>query len=122
MKKPQLEHRHAPVPYISYVIGFLLSLLTTLLAYFIVVNHIWPPQVLVYTVLGIAVVQLVVQMVFFLHIGRGSHWKLLTFIFTLLVIAIVVIGSIWIMDNLNYNMMDMSPEEQRQYMSEHEGI
>jgi len=63
-----------------------------------------------------------VQMVFFLHIGRGSRWKLLTFIFTIIVVGIVVIGSIWIMHNLNYNMMDMSPDEQRQYMSEHEGI
>lgn len=122
MKKPELEHRHAPVPYISYVIGFLLSVITTLLAYFIVVNGIWPTQVLVYAVLGIAVVQLVVQVVFFLHIGRGSRWKLLTFMFTLLVVAILVIGSIWIMNNLDYNMMDMSPEQMHQYMSEHEGI
>ena len=122
MKKPQLEQRHAPVPYISYVVGFLLSLLTTFLAYFIVVNDMWSSQVQVYAVLGIAVVQLIVQMVFFLHIGRGSRWKLLTFIFTIIVVGIVVIGSIWIMHNLNYNMMDMSPDEQRQYMSEHEGI
>lgn len=122
MKKPQLEHRHAPVQYISYVVGFLISLLTTLLAYFIVVNRLWTPEVLVYAVLGIAVVQLVVQVVFFLHIGRGSRWKLLTFLFTILVVGVVVVGSIWIMDNLNYNMMDMSPDQMQQYMSENEGI
>lgn len=122
MKKPQLEHRHAPVQYTSYVVGFLISLLTTLLAYFIVVNRLWTPEVLVYAVLGIAVVQLVVQVVFFLHIGRGSRWKLLTFLFTILVVGVVVVGSIWIMDNLNYNMMDMSPDQMQQYMSENEGI
>jgi cytochrome o ubiquinol oxidase operon protein cyoD len=122
MKKPQLEHRHTPVPYISYVIGFLLSVITTLLAYFIVVNGIWSTQVAIYAVLGIAVVQLVVQVVFFLHIGRGSRWKLLTFLFTLMVVAILVGGSIWIMHNLNYNMMEMSPDQMHQYMSEHEGI
>ena len=109
-------------PYVAYVIGFVGSVLLTLLAYFIVVQELFNNQVLTYAVLAIAVIQLVVQMVFFLHIGHGSKWKPLTFVFTVLVVGIVVIGSIWIMDNLNYNMMDMSPDEQRQYMTEHEGI
>lgn len=122
MKKPTIEHRHTPAQYTSYVIGFFLSVLTTLIAYLAVVNHVWPQEVLVYVVLGIAVVQLVVQVVFFLHIGRGSHWKSTTFFFTILVVAVVVVGSIWIMNNLNYNMMDMSPNEMQQYMTEHEGI
>ena len=108
--------------YYSYIIGFVLSVITTFLAYSFVVNEMWSSDVLVYVVLAIAVVQLVVQVVFFLHIGRGSKWKLITFLFTLLIIAIVVVGSIWIMQNLNYNMMDMSPDEMKQYMHEHEGI
>jgi cytochrome o ubiquinol oxidase operon protein cyoD len=122
MKKPQLEHRHSPARYLSYVVGFALSIFTTLLAFFFVVNHVWPKEVLIYVVLAIAVVQLVVQMVFFLHIGRGSRWKGLTFVFTVLVVGVVVIGSIWIMNNLNYNMMDMTPDQMRQYMSENEGL
>lgn len=108
--------------YYSYIVGFVLSVITTFLAYYFVVNEVWPNEVLVYVVLAIAVVQLVVQVVFFLHIGRGSKWKLITFLFTVLIIAIVVVGSIWIMHNLNYNMMDMSPDEMKQYMHEHEGI
>ena len=108
--------------YYSYIVGFGLSVITTFLAYYFVVNEVWPNEVLVYVVLAIAVVQLVVQVVFFLHIGRGSKWKLITFLFTVLIIAIVVVGSIWIMHNLNYNMMDMSPDEMKQYMHEHEGI
>jgi len=122
MRKPALHTRDSAVPYKSYVVGFILSVLTTLLAYFFVVNDLWPKETLVYIVMAIAVVQLIVQVVFFLHIGRGSRWKLMTFIFTILIVAIVVVGSIWIMDNLNYNMMDMTPQEQQQYMSEHEGI
>jgi cytochrome o ubiquinol oxidase operon protein cyoD len=122
MKKPQLHTRHSPVPYRSYVIGFVLSIITTLLAYFAVVKGLWSTTVLIYVVIAIALVQLVVQMVFFLHIGRGSRWKTITFVFTIIVVAIVVIGSIWIMNNLNYNMMDMSPAEMEQYMSENEGI
>jgi len=67
-------------------------------------------------------VQLIVQMVFFLHIGRGSHWKAVTFVFTAIFVLIVVVGTIWIMNNLNYNMMDMSPTEMQQYMEHNEGI
>ncbi len=122
MKKPQLEHRNSPVPYFSYIVGFFLSVVTTFIAYFFVVNELWPKEMLVYIILAIAVVQLVVQMVFFLHIGRGTRWKTMTFVFTIVIVLILVIGSVWVMDNLNYNMMDMSPNEMTEYMSEHEGI
>lgn len=120
MSKPL--KKQTPIQYRSYVIGFALSIITTLLAYYIVVNKVFSTDMLIYTVLGIAVVQLIIQVVYFLHIGRGSKWKLRTFVFTLIVVAIIVVGSVWIMENLNYNMMDMSPEEQIQYMNEHEGI
>lgn len=109
-------------PYTAYVVGFVLSVITTFVAYFLVVSNALPTQLLIYTVLAIAVVQLIVQVVFFLHIGRGSKWKLATFFFTIFIVVLVVVGSIWIMDNLNYNMMKMTPDQQRQYMSEHEGI
>ena len=112
----------APIRYRSYVTGFILSIATTLAAYFLVVNKVFTPEILVYAVLAIAVIQLIIQVVYFLHIGRGSKWKLRTFVFTLIVVMIIVVGSVWIMENLNYNMMDMTPNEQRQYMSEHEGI
>jgi cytochrome o ubiquinol oxidase operon protein cyoD len=119
---PKLDHRHSPARYISYVVGFVLSVATTLLAYFFVVNDLWPKETMIYIVMGIAVVQLIVQLVFFLHLGRGNRWKLLTFVFAGLVVLIVVIGSIWIMHNLDYNMMHMSPDQMNQYMSENEGI
>ena len=122
MNKPQLHTRHSPSGYKSYVVGFVLSIITTLLAYVFVVNELWPPQALVYIVLAIAVVQLIVQMVFFLHLGRGSRWKALTFYFTLLIVAIVVVGTIWIMNNLDYNMMRMSPDEMKEYMHKNQGM
>ena len=122
MKKPRIESRHMSASYKSYVIGFVLSIISTLLAYFFVVNGIFPKDQLVYIILLIAVVQLVIQMVFFLHIGRGSRWKLLTFAFTVLFVLIIVVGTIWVMNHLNYNMMHMSPDEMHQYMKENEGI
>ena len=122
MKKLAIEQRHAPVRYLSYIVGFVLSVITTLVAYFFVVNGTFPAAVLLYVVAGLAVIQLVVQVVFFLHIGRGSHWKLITFLFTAVFVVIVVVGTIWVMNNLNYNMMDMSSEEMQQYMEQNEGI
>ena len=122
MKKPQLHTRHDATPYKSYVIGFVLSVAATLLAYFFVVNQLWSKEMLIYIVMAIAVVQLVIQLVFFLHIGRGSRWRFITFTFALLVVLIVVVGSIWIMNNLDYNMMHMSPDQMQIYMHQNEGI
>jgi len=119
---PKLDHHHSPVKYISYIVGYVVSIATTLLAYFFVVNKVWPKEALIFVVMGIAVVQLLVQLVFFLHLGRGNRWKVATFAFALLVVLIVVVGSLWIMHHLDYNMMNMSPDQMTQYMNENEGI
>jgi cytochrome o ubiquinol oxidase operon protein cyoD len=122
MSKFHLETSRDEARYISYVVGFVLSVVATLLAYFFVVNHVWPKEMLVYIVLGIAIVQLVVQAVFFLHIGRGSNLKIITFLFAILMLLVIVVGSIWIMNNLDYRMMQMTPEQMQLYMHQHEGI
>ena len=122
MKKPELDSRHSQAKYISYIVGFVLSLITTLISYYLVVNQLWPKEMLIYIVMGIAVLQLVIQLVFFLHLGRGGRWKLVTFAFAVLVVLIVVVGSLWIMHNLDYNMMHMSPDQMDQYMKANEGI
>lgn len=122
MRKIQLETRHDEARYFSYVVGFVLSVALTLLAYFFVVHHLWPKEMLIYIVLGLAVVQLIAQVVFFLHIGRGSHLKVVTFVFAIIMLVIIVGGSVWIMNNLNYNMMKMTPDQMQLYMHQNEGI
>lgn len=59
------------------------------------------------TVVGLAVVQIVVHLVYFLHMNTSSEerWNLVALLFTAMIIAIVVVGSLWIMYNLNINMM-----------------
>jgi cytochrome o ubiquinol oxidase operon protein cyoD len=106
----------------SYVIGFLLSGVTTLLSFYLVITHALPADILIYVIMGIAVLQLLVQLVFFLHLGQGGRWKVITLLFALLVVLVVVVGSLWIMHNLDYNMMNMSPDQMQQYMNENEGI
>lgn len=118
------EARELPVRISSYVIGFVLSIATTLIAFFAVQYKLWPTGQLIAIIVALAVVQLFVQLLFFLHLSRekGTRWRLITILFAVLVVIIVVVGSLWIMHNLNYNMMHMSPEQQLQYMHEHEGI
>jgi cytochrome o ubiquinol oxidase operon protein cyoD len=91
----------------SYLFGFMVALALTLAAYFAVVRQV--PYALA-IIIGCAIIQLFAQLVFFLHLGEGRSAKLkwASFSFTLLVIAIVVGGSLWIMNNLNYNM---TPQE-----------
>lgn len=116
------EKSEGRISYLSYVIGFILSIVTTVIAYVFATQQLWSVDILVIVIMSIAVVQLVVQMIFFLHIGHGSRWKLISFIFTMLVVLIVVVGSIWVMYHLDYNMMNMSDEQMQLYMSENEGF
>ncbi len=109
----------------SYIIGFLASLALTLAAYFPVLKHVqsgheaFSHAHLTLVVIILAVIQLAVQLVFFLHLLSGSRWNKIVFISTLGIVLIVVIGSIWIMNHLNYNM---TPDRMNQYLMDSDGI
>jgi len=107
---------------ISYISGFLLSLLLTIVAYDLVTKHIFVSNTLTYAVLGLALVQLIIQLVFFLHMASESkpHWKLSILISTVSIVLIIIIGSLWIMNNLNYR--HMSADEANTYLLQEEGI
>ena len=95
----------------SYVTGFVLSVILTLIPYVIVVNHMFGKQGLVLAVILFGVTQLIAQVIFFLHLSKKSkpQWNIIVFVFTVLIVAILVVGSLWVMYNLNYNMTDVSP-------------
>lgn len=91
----------------SYLVGFLLSILLTLAAYFLVWEKVFEPRILVFVISSFGIVQMFVQVVFFLHLGQESkpYWNSQLFLFMLIILAIVVIGSLWIMHHLSYNVM-----------------
>lgn len=91
----------------SYVIGFILSIILTLAAYFLVVNHVWSEWTLILAIVGLGLVQVFVQLFFFLHLGEESkpYWNVLIFLFMLLVLVVIVSGSLWIIYNLDYRVM-----------------
>jgi len=90
----------------SYTIGFALSLALTLLAYYLVVNHLFSTDGIVGTIITLGIIQLFVQLIFFLHLDRGSNrrWNLTVLSFAAIVVIILVFGSLWIMHHLDYNM------------------
>lgn len=91
----------------SYIIGFFLSIVLTVIPFVLVLNQVLVGKQAFLAVSLLALVQLVVQIYFFLHLNTQSkaRWNLIIFLFTLLVVAILVGGSLWIMYNLNYYMV-----------------
>ena len=108
--------------FLSYSIGFLISLELTLGAYLLVINQAFSSRRLILTIMGLAVAQLLVQLIFFLHLGRESkpRWNLVVFSFAATVVLILVIGSLWIMNHLNYH--SMTPQQTNTYIIKDEGI
>lgn len=88
-------------------IGFVISLILTLAAFRIVSHYHLTNWLLTLTIFGLAITQALAQLVFFLHLGLESkpHWNTITFLFTVMVILIVIGGSLWIMTHLDYNLM-----------------
>jgi cytochrome o ubiquinol oxidase subunit IV len=88
-------------------IGYVLSLLIIAGMHRLVVHHHLKGDVLLWTVFGLGIAMALLQLVFFLHLGMESkpHWNSITFLFAVLVIVIIIGGSMWIMQNLNYNVM-----------------
>lgn len=104
----------------TYVVGFLLSLLLTIMPFLIVYYHTVHGALLVAAIIFFAILQLFVQMEFFMHLGEEGRprWKNMAFVFTIIVILMVVVGSLWIMHNLNYHM---TPQDmQRKVQSEND--
>lgn len=113
-----MEHESYRTSLTKYSIGFILSLITTLGAYAIATGHTMMGGALLATLGILAIVQMTVQLLFFLHLGSDvwSRLRLASLGFMLLILLIVVIGSLWIMENLNYNMMHMTSDQKIEYM------
>lgn len=91
----------------SYITGFILSVILTVIPFWIVMEHTLSPSATIIAIVAFAVVQVVIQLIYFLHMNTHSEegWNFIALVFTVLIIAIVVVGSIWIMYNLDLNMM-----------------
>lgn len=100
----------------GYLTGFLLSVVLTAIPFWLVMSGgIGSSGTTALIILALAVVQIVVHMVYFLHMNAKSEngWTILALIFTLVLVVILLAGSMWVMFHLNTNMMPMAPHDMR---------
>lgn len=91
----------------SYNLGFVLSAIFTVIPFMLVMNPVLSRPATLLTLIVFAVAQLIVQLVLFLHMSRSSEegWNLISFVFTLLILLIIVALSVWIIWSMHFNMM-----------------
>jgi cytochrome o ubiquinol oxidase operon protein cyoD len=89
----------------SYITGFLLAIALTVVPFGLVMSHSSVGTPLIIAVFALA--QIGVHIVYFLHVNRSEEqrWNLMALVFTAVVVCIILGGSIWIMHNLDTNMM-----------------
>ena len=94
--------------------GFVLSVILTAIPFWLVMTDVLGNAVHTsLIIMAFAVVQIVVHMIYFLHMNTKSEggWTILALIFTLTLVVITLTGSIWVMYHLNTNMMPTSPHD-----------
>ncbi|MFX1674277.1 cytochrome o ubiquinol oxidase subunit IV [Paraburkholderia sp. A2WS-5] len=91
----------------SYVAGFILAVLLTAGAFGIVIHGTMAPNTMMVVLAVLAFVQVVVHLVFFLHLNTssGQGWNALSLAYTVLAAAFLIFGTIWVMHNVGMNMM-----------------
>ncbi|WP_422085383.1 cytochrome o ubiquinol oxidase subunit IV [Variovorax sp.] len=113
------HHDDGPVSHSTfkgYMTGFVLAVVLTAIPFWIVMAKVFDkPNTTALVILAFAVVQIVVHMVYFLHMDAKSEggWNMLALIFTLVVVVITLAGSLWVMYHMNTNMMPHSMHDMK---------
>jgi cytochrome o ubiquinol oxidase operon protein cyoD len=99
---------HGEISLSGYLTGFILSVILTAVPFYLVMTGVLGDKkstALVIT--AFAAVQIVVHMIFFLHMNTSSEggWTMMALIFTIIMVMIAMTGSLWVMHHLNVNMM-----------------
>jgi cytochrome o ubiquinol oxidase subunit IV len=92
----------------SYMTGFILSVILTAIPFWLVMGDVIADKtVTAVLIMGLGLVQIVVHMIFFLHMDTKSEggWNMMALLFTVVLVLIALSGSLWVMHNLNVNMM-----------------
>lgn len=92
----------------GYITGFVLAVVLTVIPFWLVMGNVLDNTVATsIIVMVLAVVQIIVHMIYFLHLDTASEggWNMLALIFTVIMVVIGIVGSLWVMYHLNLNMM-----------------
>ncbi|KWK15837.1 cytochrome o ubiquinol oxidase subunit IV [Burkholderia stagnalis] len=101
----QLEEGHGSVG--GYVAGFILSVVLTAASFGLVTGGVLSQHASLVALAVLAFVQIVVHLVYFLHMNSssGQRWNVMAFSYTVLTAAILIVGTMWVMHNVSMNMM-----------------
>ena len=105
-RTPGVEQQESTASVVSYTAGLALAILLTIVSFVVSqTNLLWPPGVLPGLIV-LALAQIGVHLVFFLHVGIGSDNtnNVLALAFGVFVVFLVIAGAVGIMANLNYMM------------------
>ena len=108
-RTPGVEEYEPTANYLSYTAGLVLAILATIASFVVSqTNLLWAPGIPVGLVV-LAIAQIGVHLVFFLHLGSGSEStnNILALAFGVLIVFLVIAGSVWIIANLNSNMVPL---------------
>jgi cytochrome o ubiquinol oxidase operon protein cyoD len=99
-------HAHGSLS--TYLLGFVLSVALTAVPFWLVMDGaLGNKQVTALVIMAFAAVQIVVHMIYFLHMNTSSEngWSMMALIFTIVMVVIALSGSLWVMHHLTTNMM-----------------
>ena len=108
-RTPGVENQESTANVLSYTVGLGLAIVLTIASFVVSqTNLLWPPGVAAGLIV-LALAQIGVHLVFFLHLGTGPDQtnNILALAFGVLVVFLVIAGAVGIMADLNY-MMPMS--------------
>jgi cytochrome o ubiquinol oxidase operon protein cyoD len=99
---------HGEITLSGYLTGFGLSVVLTAIPFWLVMSGVLgDKQITALVIMAFAAVQIVVHMIYFLHMNTTSEggWTMMALIFTIVMVVIALTGSLWVMHHLNVNMM-----------------
>jgi cytochrome o ubiquinol oxidase subunit IV len=100
----------------EYLTGFILSVILTAIPFYLLMGDVsWSKTTIAFVVMAFAAVQMVVHMIYFLHMTPKSEdgWTLTSLVFTLILVVITLAGSLWVMYHMDNNMMPKHEASQR---------
>lgn len=108
----------------SLMMGFAMAAILTILPFGLVMGDTGlSRETLIALIMGMGAVQIIVHLVYFLHVGKNVEqgWTLVATIFSVIILVIVLAGSLWVMHNMNQNMMPMPDMDEMMNLQSQQG-
>lgn len=91
----------------EYLLGLFLSIVLTVIPFYLVMSGVASDTFTVIAIVVAAIAQVLVQMVFFLHMNGSSEqtWLTASAVYTVFIVLFIIVGSLWIFEHLNHNIL-----------------